>query len=73
MEKFIIRAYTKSELALRYFPTTADPHVAVNHLMAWIDRCRPLAEALQADGYRKTAKLLSPRQVRLITDHLGDP
>ena len=45
MEKFIIRAYTKSELALRYFPTTADPHVAVNHLMAWIDRCRPLAEA----------------------------
>ncbi len=45
MEKFIIRAYNKSELALRYFPTTADPHVAVNHLMAWIDRCRTLAEA----------------------------
>ena len=73
MQQFTIRSYTKSELALLYFPTTSDPHVAVNRLMSWIHRCQPLLAALQAGGYRKTAKWLSPREVRLIVDHLGEP
>lgn len=41
MNDFKIQPYTKKELALFYFPT-ADPHVAVNRLMSWVNRCKPL-------------------------------
>ena len=45
MNDFKIQPYTKKELALFYFPT-ADPHVAVNRLMSWVNRCKPLHKAL---------------------------
>ena len=64
--------YTKKELALIYFPFS-DPHVAVNRLMSWINRCKPLHEALLDQGYQKTSKWLSPREVKLITQYLGEP
>lgn len=73
MDEFAIRSYTKKELALCYFPTSENPHSAVNHLMSWINRCTPLREALEAQGYRKSAKWFSPREVRMIIDHLGEP
>jgi len=69
---FIIRAYTKKELALLYFPDSL-PHTAVNHLMAWLRRCTPLWQQLQATGYSPTCKTLSPRQVAAIVDALGEP
>lgn len=72
MNDFKIQPYTKKELALFYFPT-ADPHVAVNRLMSWVNRCKPLHKALLDQGYQKTSKWLSPREVKLITDHLGEP
>ena len=55
-----------------YFPT-ATPHVAVNRLMSWISRCKPLHDALVDQGYRKTTKWLSPHEVKLITEYLGEP
>ncbi len=73
MDDFAIRSYTKKELALCYFPTSENPHSAVNHLMSWINRCIPLREALEAQGYKKSAKWFSPREVRMIIDHLGEP
>ena len=73
MNKFVIRPYTKKELALLYFAYVTDSHAAVNRLMAWINRCQPLLSALHAAGYRKTTKVLSPREVTLIVDHLGEP
>lgn len=73
MEYFKIRSYTKKELALCYFPSAVSPHTAVNHLMSWINRCTPLREALEGQGYRKTSKWFSPREVRLIIEYLGDP
>lgn len=73
MEKFPIRSYTKKELALCYFPTSVNPHSAVNHLMSWINRCTPLRNALEEQGYQKTSKWFSPREVKLITEHLGEP
>jgi len=73
MEDFKIRSYSKKELALCYFPTSENPHSAVNHLMAWINRCTPLREALEQQGYQKTAKWFSPKEVRMIIDHLGEP
>lgn len=72
MDTFIIRAYTKKELALRYFPDS-QPRTAVNHLMSWIRRCRPLWTELLSTGYSTTSKSFTPRQVRAIVDHLGDP
>ncbi len=70
---FTIRAYGKSELALMYFPTASSPHTAVNHLMSWVNRCTELREALEAAGYRKTAKFFTPKEVAKITEYLGTP
>ena len=52
MEDFKIRAYSKKELALLYFPTAASPHAAVNHLMSWVKRCKALTEELEEMGYQ---------------------
>lgn len=72
MDEFTIRAYTKKELALMYFPDST-PRTAVSHLMAWIRRCSPLWEQLQATGYEANCKTLTPRQVRAIVEQLGEP
>ena len=70
--EFKIRAYTKKELALCYFPNSK-PHTAVNHLMSWVQRCTPLWQKLQKMGYFSTSKLFTPGQVRAIVEHLGEP
>ncbi len=70
--EFVIRAYTKKELALMYFPKSI-PGTAVAHLMCWIRRCTPLWEQLQAMGYKATNKTFMPRQVRAIVEQLGEP
>lgn len=72
-EVFKLKAYTKSELALAYFPDAESCHTAVNHLMAWIHRNQRLMEQLIAMGYVKTAKCFTPRMVRAIVEHLGEP
>ena len=72
MDDFVIRAYTKKELALCYFPNS-NPRTAVNHLMSWIQRCAPLREQLQQMGYFSTSKAFTPRQVRAIVELLGEP
>ena len=72
MNEFVIRAYTKKELALLYFPDS-NPRTAVNHLMVWIRRCTQLWEQLQATGYKTTCKEFTPRQVRAIVAQLGEP
>jgi len=72
MDEFIIRAYTKKELALMYFPDSS-PRTAVSHLMAWIHRCTQLWQQLQAMGYDTNCKTFTPRQVRAIVEQLGEP
>lgn len=70
---FPIRCYSKQELALSYFPETSNPHTAVNHLMAWIKRCKPLWAKLVEQGYEKHAKWFNSKEVRLIVEYLGEP
>ena len=72
MTDFKIRPYTKKELALMYFPDS-NPRTAVNHLMAWIYRCTPLLGQLETAGYEKSSKGFTPRQIRMIVEHLGEP
>ena len=71
-EEFIIRQYTKKQLALMYFPDS-NPRTAVKHLMAWIRLCTPLWSELQTTGYQKMSKNFTPRQVKLIIEYLGEP
>ena len=72
IENFAIRAYTKKELALLYFPDSP-PHTAVNHLMALIRRCDMLRDELQAMGYYSRSKVFTPREVGAIVEWLGPP
>jgi len=72
IQDFKIKAYTKKELALRYFPDSM-PRTAVNHLMAWIRRCPSLWQELINMGYLPTSKAFTPRQVKIITEMLGEP
>ena len=73
MSLFLVKAYSKAELAMLYFPESNSTHVAVNRLMSWIKRCTPLWKELQRQGYRKTTNWFSPREVRMIIDYLGEP
>lgn len=68
----LAKAMSKKELALMYFPYST-PHVAVNHLMAWINQDPPLLQALAETGYQKTNKFFTPRQARLILEEFGQP
>ena len=72
MDTFTIKAYTKKELALMYFPDSM-PRTAVSHLMSWISRCPQLSAQLQATGYQPTSKAFTPKQVKAITEYLGEP
>ena len=70
--EFAIRAYTKKELALLYFPDST-PGTAVKHLATMIRRCDMLWDELQAMGYYSRRKTFTPREVRAIVDWLGAP
>lgn len=67
-----IKCYQKSELALLYFPDS-EPHTAVNRLSGWIQKCKPLANALAGCNQSRFAKFYSARAVRLIVEYLGEP
>ena len=72
MDNFIIRAYSKKELALLYFPDST-PDTAVKHLKTMIRRNDMLWDELQAMGYYSRLKTFTPREVRAIVDWLGAP
>ena len=72
IDNFAIRAYTKKELALMYFPDSA-PRTAVNHLRDIIRRYTWLWDELQAMGYNPNRKTFTPREVKAIVDELGPP
>ena len=71
-QDFIIRPYSKKELALMYFPES-EPITAVHRLMRWIIRCKPLWDELQQMAYKPRSKNFTPRQVRAIVYYLGSP
>ena len=64
---------SKTDLAVAYFPHLT-AHSARNKLMSLINTmCGDLPEQLRSTGYTNRCKDLSPRQVELITDRLGNP
>lgn len=70
--KFVIRCYDKCELAQLYFPSLSG-NAAVDKLRRWIRKCRPLMEEISAVDFRPKMKMYTGREVKLITQHLGEP
>ena len=66
-EKFTIKAYGKSELAMKYFPNLT-PEAAMKKLRNWLN-INPRLRKLKT----KKQKYYTPRQVRRIVDELGEP
>lgn len=73
-EKFTIRCYGKSELAVLYFPGLR-PEIALQKLKRWIKKCKTLPEELTKEeyGYRLADKNYTAREVKLIVYYLGEP
>jgi hypothetical protein len=59
-EKFMIRAYGKSEFALLMFPTIDDPKVAQAKLLRWIKKDKQFHQSLVGMGLSSHDKDYSP-------------
>ncbi len=70
--EFVIRAYGRQELACLYFPTSS-PRSAWRRLKGWIMLNPRLREALAPNGQMNLLRSLTPREVRMITEELGEP
>ncbi len=69
---FPIRAYSKGELANLYLPYLPI-RSALNTWNYWIQTHPTLYARLQEVGYRKKSKFLTPVQVQVIVETLGEP
>lgn len=73
MEKgFKIRSYGYAELAQIYFPSVTKKSASVQ-LRRWIVRNRKLAASLEEAGFHPGQRLMTPKQVELLVDFLGNP
>ena len=69
---FTTRSYTKSELAHLYNPQLTIKN-ATQVLRRWILHNTELREALMQIGYQDRNRILTPRQVAIIIQILGEP
>lgn len=66
------RVWGHMELAQLYFPGILSKS-ASSQFSHWISRDEELLAELRKAGYRKGQRIYTPRQVTILTDHLGDP
>jgi len=66
------RSWGYQELAIRYFPSVK-PGSASSQLSRWIQHSPLLQNRLAECGWIPRQKVLTPRQVRCLVDHLGEP
>lgn len=71
-ESFKIRTYSFNELALIYFPYATREN-ATRQLRKWITSNKTLETKLQELGFKNRIKLLTPAQVKLVVEMLGEP
>lgn len=71
-EKFKIRSYGWTELALCYNPDL-HPNSASRLLHRWVVKNEKLSKALIAAGFGEKQRKLTPRQVGVIVEYLGEP
>lgn len=70
--EFVVRAYGRQELACQYFPDS-NPRSAWRRLKGWIMLNPRLRNELAPTGKMNLLRSLTPREVRLITEELGEP
>ena len=71
-KEFRIRTYGKSELAMLYRPDLKEGN-ARRTLYNWMKRNEKLMAALDAVGYDPKRRTLTPREVAIIVDFIGEP
>ncbi|MBR3960240.1 MAG: DUF4248 domain-containing protein [Bacteroidales bacterium] len=62
----------KQDLAMAYFPDRSKES-ASKRFAHEIHSNKPLLAALQATGYSRPHKILSPKQLQIIYSFLGEP
>jgi hypothetical protein len=73
MEKeFVIRSYGYCELAMLYFPNSTKKSASAQ-LGRWIRGNEKLKSQLTEMGFKPRKKILTPFQVKLIVELLGEP
>ena len=70
--QFKIRSYGYGELALLYFPNSTKKSASVQ-FRRWIQVNLALKNKLETFGYISGQKLLTPKQVEVIIQFIGEP
>lgn len=71
-DHFKIRSYSYGELALLYFPKSAKKSASVQ-LARWVKQNEFLKKQLRDSGFKPGRRILTPKQVRLMITHFGEP
>ena len=71
-EQFKIRSYGYGELALLYFPNSTKKS-ATTQFGRWLRQNKTLKEKLFRFGFKPRTKLLTPNQVKIIIELIGEP
>lgn len=69
---FKLRSYGYSELAQLYFPHVTKKSASVQ-LRRWIIINKKLVAGLQETGFVPGQRLLTPKQVGVVVEFLGEP
>jgi hypothetical protein len=69
---FVLRSYGYGELALLYFPNSTKKS-ATTQLRRWIRRNLELRSTLAQLGFADHQRILTPRQVEVILQFVGEP
>lgn len=70
--EFKVKSYSKMELARLYNPVLCD-RVAARTFLQWIDRNVELTKRLLETGFKRTDRMITPKQVEIIVHYLGEP
>lgn len=71
-ENFKIRTYSFGELAKLYFPNVANKS-ATKQLRIWLNINTKLSQRLLDSGYITKQRIITPAQVKIIIEELGEP
>ena len=66
------RSLSRTELARIYAPELSEAS-ARKRLREWLHFSPELMARLKAAGYRERQRVLTPKQVKIIMEHLGEP
>jgi len=69
---FVLRSYGYGELALLYF-TFSTKKSATTQLRRWIRRNEELLRTLNHLGFAERQRILTPRQVEVVVQFVGEP